>query len=241
MITGHTSNLLLSQLPIAEFTCLSPLIQPVPILRKSTIYNVGNPVTYLYFPSGGLMTEVAWLADGRGLEVLCMGREGAVGVTALFGMETSSHEVSVQITGAASRISVSDLNHTLPSCPVLQDRLARYFHSLLFYVGQTALCTARHTLAQRCANKLLDAAERSGSWALPLTHENLALSLGVRRAGITGAMAEFESEGSVRCMRGWIEIIDAELLRLRSCECSANHQTTYAMPESRTPRLVNLR
>lgn len=203
-----------------ELAQLVPLLKPTGMVRKNVIYNVGDTIDFVYFPSGGLIAEVATLADGQGLEVMCVGREGAFGITALFGLATSSHEVSVQMTGAAWRVNVEGLKRVLENCPVLKDKLVRCFHSTFLQVAQTAVCTGRHTLAQRCASKLLSANARSGSVTLPLTHENLAYALGVRRAGITNAMAALEDEGSIRCMRGSVEIVDVVQLRSSACECS---------------------
>jgi CRP-like cAMP-binding protein len=220
-------NLLLASLPVEELARIVPMLRPISIVRKTVIYGVGDVIDYLYFPSGGLVAEVATLADGGGLEVVSVGREGAFGITALFGLDTSSHEVSVQMTGAAWRVSVSGMKRILEDCPVLKDKLTRCFHSWYLQVSQVAVCTGRHTLSQRCANKLLSASVRSGSTSLPLTHENLAYALGVRRAGITNAMAALEDEGTIRCMRGSVEIVDVGRLRESACNCSACHTRSY--------------
>jgi len=225
--TNLVQNHLLASLPADELARIVPLLRPISIVRKTVIYDVGDIIDYMYFPSGGLVAEVAMLADGGGLEVVCIGREGAFGITALFGLDTSSHEVSVQMTGAAWRVSVSAMKRVLEDCPVLKDKLMRCFHSWFLQVSQVAVCTGRHTLSQRCANKLLSASVRSGSLNLPLTHENLAYALGVRRAGITNAMAALEDEGTIRCMRGSIEIVDLGQLRSSACNCSACHTRAY--------------
>ncbi len=219
MMDNAIQNLLLAGLPAVELSAIVPLLKPVGMARKNVIYNVGDLIDFVYFPSGGLVAEVAMLADGQGLEVICIGREGAFGITALFGIDTSSHEISVQMTGAAWRVSVEALKRVMEVCPVLEDKLMRCLHSGFLQVAQIAVCTGRHTLAQRCANKLLSASGRSGSTRLPLTHENLAYALGVRRAGVTNAMAALEEEGSIHCMRGSVEIVDVGQLRASACQC----------------------
>ena len=60
-------NLLLAALPAEELVRIVPLLRPAPMVRKTIIYNVGDPIAYMYFPSGGLVAEVATLADGQGL------------------------------------------------------------------------------------------------------------------------------------------------------------------------------
>jgi CRP-like cAMP-binding protein len=220
-------NLLLSALPPDELTRVVPALEAVPIVRKTVMYKVGDIVTAVYFPSGGLVGEVATLGDGQGLEVITIGREGALGLGALFGLDISLHEIKVQMTGAAWRIEIGALKRLMESCPVLNDRIMRYFNARFLQVAQTAACSGRHSVSQRCANKLVDAHERSGSTSLPLTHEGLAYALGVRRAGITVSMAALEREGSIRCMRGSVEIVDVEQLRHAACDCSTANVRVY--------------
>jgi hypothetical protein len=45
---------------------------------------------------------------------------------------------------------------------------------------------------------------------IPLTHEFLSLMLGVRRAGVTGALNQLHRKGVIRLSRGRIEIVDRE-------------------------------
>ncbi len=222
-----TQNLLLASLPAEELVRVIPLMKPVPLVRRTVVYNVGDTINHLFFPSGGLVAEVATLPDGQGLEVVCVGYEGAFGITSLFGLATSSHEVAVQMSGAAWRVGVDAFRRVLEQCPVLRERMSRYLHSWFLQVAQIAVCTGRHSIAQRCANKLIGASRQSGSRNLPLTHENLAHALGVRRAGITNVMAHFEGEGSIRCMRGSIELVDIDSLRSSACDCSACQRKAY--------------
>jgi CRP-like cAMP-binding protein len=41
--------------------------------------------------------------------------------------------------------------------------------------------------------------------SLPLTHEFLSLMLGVRRAGVTGALNQLDRKGVIRLSRGRID------------------------------------
>jgi DNA-binding transcriptional regulator YhcF (GntR family) len=54
---------------------------------------------------------------------------------------------------------------------------------------------------------------------VPLTHEYLALMLGVRRAGVTVALHELEGEKLVRAGRGLVTITDRPGLEARACGC----------------------
>jgi hypothetical protein len=52
-----------------------------------------------------------------------------------------------------------------------------------------------------------------------LTHDFLAMMLGVRRAGVTVAAAGLKRAGLIRYKRGNVTIIDCGGLEQKSCEC----------------------
>lgn len=54
---------------------------------------------------------------------------------------------------------------------------------------------------------------------LLLTHELIALTLGVRRAGISESSARFRDEGLIDYQRGHIQIINRQGLEGKACEC----------------------
>lgn len=57
-------------------------------------------------------------------------------------------------------------------------------HALLVQNTQTTLCSARHSLEERLSRWLLLAADRLDDRVVPVTHDMLSVSLGVRRASI---------------------------------------------------------
>ena len=71
--------------------------------------------------------------------------------------------------------------------------------------------------------------DRIGSKELPLTHEFLAIMLGVRRPGVTDVLQSFQKKGLVNCGYGKIEILDLEALRESSCECYQAVKDHYAL------------
>jgi hypothetical protein len=97
--------------------------------------------------------------------------------------------------------------------------LMNYVQALLVQNSQTAMCNIRHTLLHRLARWLLLARDRLDSDLIPLTHELLSMMLGVRRAGITAALAQLEVAGALRKSRGTILIADPVELERHACEC----------------------
>jgi CRP-like cAMP-binding protein len=74
------------------------------------------------------------------------------------------------------------------------------------------------TIGERLARLLLTAQDRLESDDVPLTHEQLATMMAVRRASVTAALQQFEASGLVARERGVITITDRPGL-----EQSANH------------------
>ena len=90
---------------------------------------------------------------------------------------------------------------------------------------------ARARLDERLARWLLMCRDRLDPGEMPLTHEFVALMLGVRRAGVTEALHDLKRRGLISTHRGSIEVEDrAGLMR------AANG--SYGLPESEYARLI---
>jgi CRP-like cAMP-binding protein len=85
--------------------------------------------------------------------------------------------------------------------------------------AQVSLCNAKHEIDKRLARWLLLAHERVNGAELPVTHELLATMLGVRRPGVTEALADLEELGIVARARGVLKVVDEDALKARACEC----------------------
>jgi hypothetical protein len=90
-------------------------------------------------------------------------------------------------SGSALRMPADVLEREAQASPPLRAILLRYVQAYLNSATQSAACNRVHLLGQRLARWLLTARDRTGSDRLPLTHELIAVMLGVRRAGVTVA------------------------------------------------------
>lgn len=81
---------------------------------------------------------------------------------------------------------------------------------------------------RRCCRRLLTVQDRTGSSVLPLTHESLALSPGVRRASVTDGLQQLQSRKVIQCNRGQIVILNRPKLRSLACECYQAINDEYA-------------
>jgi CRP-like cAMP-binding protein len=58
-----------------------------------------------------------------------------------------------------------------------------------------------------------------GSDEVNITHEYLAVMLGVRRAGVSEAAAKLQEQNLIRYARGTVLILDRARLEAVACEC----------------------
>ena len=114
--------------------------------------------------------------------------------------------------GEALRIGCKDLQRIMVETPGVRCHLLNYVHALLIQNTQTALCNVRHQLEERLCRWLLLAADRLDGNVIPLTHDQLSMILGVRRAGVTTALAKLYEDGAVIKTRGTVEIVDRAVL-----------------------------
>ena len=75
---------------------------------------------------------------------------------------------------------------------------------------------------------LLLASDRLDEKAIPLTHDQLSISLGVRRASITTTLANLEEAGAVIKSRRAVEIASRAILEKKTCECYRIIASEYA-------------
>ena len=75
-----------------------------------------------------------------------------------------------------------------------------------------------HSLEQQLARWLLTMNDYVGD-QLRLTHDLMALTLGVRRAGVSVAANTFRNSGAIDYRRGYIQVVDRKGLEAITCEC----------------------
>jgi len=215
----HADNRLLAALPREDFERLAPHMEEVELGSGQILYHSGQPVDYVYFPTGAMVSLVAQMAGGAEVEVGVTGFEGVVGLPILLGTEKSPHLNMVQMPGDAFRVRASELRDEFSRGGGLQRMLLPYAQSVMVMASQTAACNALHTLAERLAKWLLMSHDRRRGDELPLTHEFLSMMLGVRRAGVTEAAVVLQAEGLINYRRGRITVLDREGLEGFACEC----------------------
>jgi CRP-like cAMP-binding protein len=233
MIESHPAfdsrrNFLLGSLPSPEFQRLMPLLQQVHFKTKQVLYHARSTIDHVYFPVSGLLSTVLLMRDGGSIEVSVIGNEGMVGLTAGVGSSLSPYDVVVQIPGEGWRIEAQQFQKVLQQDGTMYGLLADYQNVSAIQTAYQVACNGLHNIDRRCCRRLLTVQDRTACSLLPLTHESLALSLGVRRASVTEGLGQLQTSGAIKYGRGQIEILDRPKLQSLACECYQAINDEYA-------------
>jgi CRP-like cAMP-binding protein len=168
--------------------------------------------------------------ERRRAEVALVGREGMTGLPVVCGADRSPCEIFIQVEGVGQCITAQNLRQVMGQSVTLLRCFLRYAHVFTVQSGYTALANERGTIEERLARWLLMTRDRVDGDDMVLTHEFIALMLGVRRAGVTTALGGFESRGLIEAARGCVTIMDRDGL-----EETANG--LYGPPEAEFERM----
>jgi CRP-like cAMP-binding protein len=177
-----------------------------------------DPIEYVYFPRTAVLSMLVRMEEGKSAEGATLGNEGLIGVQLFLGGGEASEETVVEIGGQAARVRSTIFRQAIERSVMLRMLLQRYALALMNQLAWTSACNRLHSVDERCARWLLMSRDRVGQNAFPLTHERLALILGVRRASVTVAAAALHRAGVIDYHRGWVTILDSHRLESAACE-----------------------
>jgi len=213
------NNRFIAALPVDVAQKLSRHFEIVPLQRGAIIGRSGASVDELYFPDSGMISLIKPMSDGRTAEVGYVGIEGMSGVAALLDMKQSAVDRIVQMEGNARRIKTSLFREEMDRAPSLRQLVLRYMSYAIDQLVQTAACNRLHSLRQRCCRWLLTAHDNENKPTFALTHEFLALEMGVNRTSLSLAVGSLQKRGLIRYRRASVTILDRRGLESGSCEC----------------------
>ena len=140
-----------------------------------------RPISHVDFVESGLVSVVGAAAPNHRIEIGMVGYEGMTGLSIVLGGDRSTNETLVQSAGSALRISTRVGARDAGRQPKPHRQPAALRHVFMVQGSQTALANGRGRLDQRLARWLLMWDDRIQPDALTVTHDFLALLLGVRR------------------------------------------------------------
>jgi CRP-like cAMP-binding protein len=223
------TNQLLASLPREPRERLLAACETVELEADQVLLRAGRPGAHAYFPLDAIVSlRIAGTQGQQCFEVALVGREGMVGLPLLLGTSASPFGATVVRPGAALRIAAAPLRLQFLASQALRQRLYRYLLAALAQMAQAALCTRYHRVDQRLARWLLMAQDRAPDVDVHATHEFLAGTLGVRRAGVTRAAAGLQRRGLLVYRRGVLTLLDRGGLESAACACYSADRASYA-------------
>jgi CRP-like cAMP-binding protein len=220
-------NALLAKVPEPIMQRLRDHFQAVDFPRGKVLYEARSPIEYSYFPNSGTLSAVAVMRDGSMIEVATIGNEGGVGLPILSQVGDSPNRVFAQVPGEGVRIKADFLSREVQKAAPLKELIEAYQKAFLFQVSQSVACNGLHQVPQRCCRWLLATHDRVEGDEINLTHEILAIMLGVRRATVTEVLQAMEGQGLVGTSRGKITVLKRAALEAASCECYRDVRDEY--------------
>ncbi|WP_422588211.1 Crp/Fnr family transcriptional regulator [Pseudomonas sp.] len=224
-------NHLLAALPPAIQQRLFPMLELFPLPLGKVLYESGDTMRYVYFPTDSIVSLLYVMESGASAEISVVGKDGIVGVSLFMGGESTSSRAVVQSAGSAYRLAGQKLKDEFNRHSELMQLLLRYTQSLITQMAQTAVCNRHHSIDQQLCRWLLLSLDRLPDNKLTMTQELIANMLGVRREGVTEAAGKLQKLGVIDYCRGHITVLDRSKLEALSCEC-------YAVVKRESDRLL---
>jgi CRP-like cAMP-binding protein len=224
-------NRILNAMSNADLALLQPHLERTELKFRQRLQSANRQIKSVYFPHSGIASVVAvGGGEHRQAEVAIIGREGMTGLPVVHGADRSPCETFIQVEGEGQCISAHNLRRLMDESITMLRCFLRYAHVFSVQSGYTALANARGNIEERLARWLLMTRDRVDGDDMLLTHEFIALMLGVRRAGVTGALGAFQNRGLIETSRGCVTVMDRDGL-----EETANG--LYGPPEAEFERV----
>ncbi|WP_145009779.1 Crp/Fnr family transcriptional regulator [Pseudomonas oryzihabitans] len=225
-------NSLLAALPGDVQQRLSSHLELVHLPLGQVLYESGESVRNVYFPTDAIVSLLNVMENGASAEIAVVGNEGLVGISLFMGGESTPSRAVVQSDGYAYRLQGQRLTEEFDLHGDMLVLMLRYTQALITQMSQTAVCNRHHSIDQQLCRWLLLSLDRLPGDQLNMTQELIANMLGVRREGVTEAAGKLQRQGVIEYSRGHITVLDRTRLEQLSCEC-------YAVVKKETDRLLS--
>jgi len=224
-------NHLLAALSAGALERVLPHLRLVEMPLGKVLYEPGDLLSHVYFPTDCIVSLLYVLTDGSSAEISVVGNDGVIGIALFMGGETTPSRALVQSGGHAYELHGQLLKNEFHRDGAMQLLLLRYTQALITQMAQTAVCNRHHSVDQQLCRWLLLSLDRLSGNRLTMTQELIANMLGVRREGVTEAAGKLQKLGVIKYQRGQITVMDRPRLEQLCCEC-------YAVVRKESDRLL---
>lgn len=215
---GLLANGFLGALPAEDFGRVLPALEPVALHARENLPDSAD-ARHVYFPETSVVSHLVVFEDGGTVEAAMTGRDGVVGLSAVFGHHAPTHWSRVTVPGSALRMRADFFRQEFQASDAFRRQVLACAARHTAQVTQRGACVSRHRVEQRLAVWLLLLHDRAGGDDLPLTQELIARRVGTRRAGISEFAGRFQEQGLVSYSRGVLRVRDRQGLEAVACEC----------------------
>jgi CRP-like cAMP-binding protein len=223
-----SKNNLINALPKEMQELVLENVEIVDLTLSQIICVFDKPVASLYFPIDGFISITQSIDMHPPLEIGMIGREGMLGSEVMLGDMTNPFGALVQGSGSAWRMDVNVFLSHLKNFPEFKTIVNNYLTVRISQLGLSTACEHFHEIGPRLAKWLLMSQDRAHSPTFQMTHEFIALMLGVRRVGITTTAADFRRRGLIEYHRGEMKVLNRSALKAEACSCYQKNRKIYS-------------
>jgi CRP-like cAMP-binding protein len=220
-------NHLLAGISKEELARLLPNLLPISLPLGEVLYESGEELDYVYFPTTAIISLLYIMENGSSAEIGVVGNDGMVGIAIFMGGNTTPNRALVQSAGKAFKMKAGLMKDEFTRGGRFHNICLRYTQALITQISQTAVCNRLHSVDQQLCRWLLLSHDRLPSNRIVMTQDLIANMLGVRREGITHAARRLQKDGYIKYVRGDMTILNRKGLEESVCECYEVVRTEY--------------
>jgi CRP-like cAMP-binding protein len=155
------------------------------------------------------------------VEAATVGNEGMLGIEAFLSDDAvAPGDTMIQVPDTdAEKMTVTDFRRLVGELGAFRTIVGRYAQVVIAQMMQSTACNALHQVQQRCARWLLMTHDRMDQQDFHLSHEFLAVMLGVQRPTVSIVASTLQQAGLIRYTHGRVSVKDRKGLEAAACEC----------------------
>lgn len=212
-------NKLLAALPKPELQKIHPSLELVDLAAGEVLWEAEEKHKHIYFPTTALVCLLYDSDEGISVEVGITGSQGLVGVSTFMGEAVAATRALVVLEGAAYRMSANEVRNEFSQCGDFQDICMHFTQTFIAQISQTAICNRLHSVEQQLCRFLLYVHDHRRSKLFPMTHDQIAQVIGVRRETVSLGAAQLQENGLIEYSRGQVKLLDRKGIENTACEC----------------------
>jgi CRP-like cAMP-binding protein len=149
------SNAILSSLSESDAAALRPHLKATHLPQKTVLYDAGDTVKIVYFPTTAVISLVITFATGEMTEAAMVGRDGGVGISSALDGKIAMSRAIVQLGGDAMVCDQAAFRGAALQSESLIAKVMRHEQTLFAQAQQSTACMAHHEVEARLCRWLL--------------------------------------------------------------------------------------